>query len=262
MGKRTYKPLETKEPEIISYGPKPLPTSQPCAIYARQSTVKQVLDNPESAKLQTEEQLDKARTLGWKDETIFLYVENEQNAGTIKGVSGTLRIDQREGLNALMERVYKDEIKTIFAYNESRLFRDEWQIQVDTFIKACYDHDVRLVTNTYRYDFRRQPYDADQFRMLSRIAADFIKHHVRGLLHPARERVSLRGQYDGRQIPTGFIIDQDRNSDSYKRYHSRRKAPAFMHGDGSRAAGRRRKHVTGRVVYGTFVLTRLHTSIR
>jgi hypothetical protein len=45
-------------------------------------------------------------------------------------------------------------------------------------------------------------------------------------------------------------------------YHSRRKAPAFMHGDGSRAAGRRRKHVTGRAMDGTIVLTRLHTSVR
>jgi hypothetical protein len=44
-------------------------------------------------------------------------------------------------------------------------------------------------------------------------------------------------------------------------YHSRRKTPAFMQGDGSRAAGRRRKHVTGIAMDGTFVLTRLHKSV-
>ena len=47
--------------------------------------------------------------------------------------------------------------------SDSRLFRDEFMIGPDTFIKACYDHDVQVVTWTYRYDFRRNPYDMDQF---------------------------------------------------------------------------------------------------
>ncbi len=221
---RNYQIKQPEQEQTYQEGPRKLPTDQPCAIYARQSTAKQVVDNPESAKLQTTEQLKKARGLGWEDDDIFLYVENEQADGSIKSASGTLRIDQRAGLNALMERVYKDEVKALFVYNESRLFRDEWMIGPDTFIQACAEHGVIVITSSYRYDFGRNSFDARLFRMQCEVAANFITEHVKKVLHPARRAVSERGQADGRRVSIGYIVDRrkhledGRDNLNYKRF--------------------------------------------
>ncbi len=162
--------------------------------------------------------------------------------GTIRNASGTLRIDQRTGLSALMERVYKDEIKAIICYNESRLFRDEWQIQVDTFIKACHDHDVRVITPTYHYDFRHNKFDIEQFRMQAKIAADYIKNHVKGLLHPARNRKSARGLCVAGSVPVGFIVDLDKKSDTYRKY-----IPYELHASVVRYIFRRYRELSGKL---------------
>jgi hypothetical protein len=232
---RNYQPKPLQE--TTDFGPRQLPTNQPCAVYCRQSQAKQVVDNPESARLQRDAQLKKARDWGWVDGIIFLFVENEQADGTIKSASGTLRIDQRAGLSALMERIYKDEIKTVFVYSVDRLFRDETQIQVDTFIQACKEHDVLVITEMYRFDFRRNPYDADVFRMLAKAAANFITQHVKGLLHPARRAVSQRGQADGRKVSIGYIVDRrkhladGRDNPNYKRfvpYESHSRVVAYL----------------------------------
>ncbi len=111
-------------------------------------------------------------------------------------MSGRLRIDERVGLNALMEGIYSNKFKYVFTMNEARLFHDEWMIGPDTFITACYEHDVQVVTFAYRYDFKRNPYDMDQFRMQCQISACFIKDHI-GMMHRMRDRVALRGQYHG-----------------------------------------------------------------
>lgn len=179
-------------------------TEQECVIYARQSTTKQLVENRESSEMQTKDQLERVQVIGWRDKNITVFVEGNGK----RGVSGTLRIDERPGLSALLEGVYNDKFKTIFVYNEGRLFRDEWQIQVNTFIKACYDHDVIIATWAHRYDFRRNSYDADMFRHQCEMAARFIKDHVKGVLHPARDRVAARGLYAGGRLSIGYILDR------------------------------------------------------
>lgn len=176
---------------------------QPCAIQARQSTTKQTIENRESSEAQTKDQLDKVHQLGWMDNKITIFIEGDGK----RGVSGRLRIDERPGLSTLLEGVYNDTFKTIFTWSESRLFRDEFMIGPDTFIKACYDHDVQVVTWTYRYDFRRNPYDMDQFRMQCQIAARFIKDHVGMMLH-MRDRVARRGQFYAGSVAIGYILDK------------------------------------------------------
>ena len=214
--KRYNKPEDTTQ--VNPYAIVPLPTNYPIAIYARQSTARQVEINVESSAMQTDELTKKAISLGWKEGQIILYIENMARDGTVRSASGTLRIDQREGLSALMERVYRDEIKAIIVYSESRLFRDETLIQVYTFIQVCKEHDVRVITSTYQYDFLRRPYDKDQFHMQAKISADYITNHVKGLLHPARRRLSMRGLAVTGSTPVGFIIDQDKTSDTYRKY--------------------------------------------
>ncbi len=178
---------------------------QSCAIQARQSTTKQKVENRESSEAQTKDQLDRVHQLGWKDDLIIVFIEGEGK----RGVSGRLRIDERPGLSALLEGVYNDTIKTIFTWNESRLFRDEFMIGPDTFIKACYDHDVIVVTRSYRYDFRRNPYDMDQFRMQCQIAARFIKDQI-GYMHDMRDRVGRRGQFYAGSVAIGYILDRQK----------------------------------------------------
>jgi len=178
-------------------------TNEQCAIYARQSTTKQTVENRESSEAQTQDQLAKVRATGWTDDKITVFIEGDGK----RGVSGRLRIDERTGLNALMEGIYNNTFKYVFVMNEARLFRDEWMIGPDTFIKACYEHDVVVVTWTYRYDFRRNPYDMDQFRLQSQIAARFVKDHV-GYMNRMRDRVAERGQYFGGCVTMGYIIDR------------------------------------------------------
>ena len=213
--KRYRAAVEVEAPN--PWAPSLLPLEYGCAIYARQSTARQVAENRESSEMQTGDLIQKALSLGFREEQIVLYIENKEEDGTIRSASGTLRIDQRERLASLMERVYSGEIKTIIVYSESRLFRDEWQIQVDTFIKACFDADCRVVTNTYQYDFRHRTYDTDQFRLQARIAADYIKNHVKGLLHPAKRRLSMRGLAVTGGTPVGYLIDRDKNSPTFRK---------------------------------------------
>ena len=215
MATKTFRAQEPQEEEVQQFGQaRALPVNDSYAIYARQSTTKQVLEAKESTEMQTTDLIQKALKMGFKENLCILYVEGNG----IRGVSGTLRIDQREHLSALVERIYTDEIKVVFVYSESRLFRDEFQIQVDTFIKACYDHDVRVITANYVYDFRHNPYAMQQFRMQCQIAADYIKNQVKGLLLPAKRRAAMRGQYVGGTVPMGYIVDYRKGSDTYRKY--------------------------------------------
>src|SRR5947209_10738045 len=201
---RKLKKAENTKPEQPMYGPRAFNTEEECAIYARQSTTKQTVEHRESSEAQTKDQLDKVQAIGWRDDKVTIFIEGDGK----RGVSGRLRIDEGHGLNALMEGIYEYRFKCIFVTNEARLFRDEWMIGPDTFIQACYEHDVQVITLTYRYDFKRNPHDMDQFRMQCQIAARFIKDHV-GYMNLMRDRVAQRGQYFGGRVPIGYILDEN-----------------------------------------------------
>jgi hypothetical protein len=160
--------------------------------------------------MQTTDLIALAHRLGWADDSIILYIENRREDGSIRSASGRLRIDQREGLQALMDRVERDEIGAVIVFLEDRLFRDETGIQYNTFIDACRKHDVRVITPHYTYDFNRRRFDVRIFREKCDQAADFIKDYVQTRLHGGLERVALRGEYDGRQIPMGYTVRQNK----------------------------------------------------
>ena len=219
---RRYKKV-VDSTQVNPYAIVPLPVNQPCAIYARQSTARQVENNRESGEMQTDDLVTKAVTLGWKREAIKVYYENLKEDGTVQSASGTLRIDERVSLSALMSQVYRDEIKAILVYNESRLFRDVWQIQVDTFIKACHEHDVRVITRDYSYDFLRRPYDTDQFQMQCKFAATYNTNHIKGVLIPERQRKAARGLFCSGGVPTGYVtttvlIENNKTAQKLKPY--------------------------------------------
>lgn len=184
-----------------------LPENAKVGIYGRQSTLNQVKNNTGAGDMQIEDLIILIKRMGVCEDDIILYIENKRDDGTIKSASGRLRIDQREGLSALVERIESDEIKAVIVFLEDRLFRDETQIEVNKFILICQEHNCLVITPHMTYDFRN-PYHRKQFRWKCEQAADFLRDYVRDRLHAKRAQFARMGLYDGRGIPIGFIVDR------------------------------------------------------
>ncbi len=193
------------------YNPWETPTiskSAKVGIYGRQSTINQVKHNIGAGDMQIEQLITLAKRMGAVDDAdLILYIENKRADGTIKNASGRLRIDQREGLSALVERIESDEIKAVIVFLEDRLFRDETQIEANKFILICQEHNCLVITPHMTYDFRN-PYHRKQFRWKCEQAADFLRDYVKARLLDKKEQFAMRGLYDGRSIPPGYIIDR------------------------------------------------------
>ena len=196
-----------KTPNTSQWTPQTLPIDQVIAIYARQSTKNQVQRFVQSGEMQTDDLMTYARRLGWDEDHIILFQENIGKDGQIKHASGKLRIDQREGLQALVEQIEADLIKAVMVFLEDRLFRDETQIQVNVFIDICKQHHCVVITPHMTYDFAN-PFHVKQFRWRCEEAADFLRDYIITRLNGAKNRVSEKGLYDGRPVPFGFIIDR------------------------------------------------------
>ncbi len=205
--KRYQKPEQPQE----QYNPWETPTIPKGAkvgIYGRQSTINQVKNNIGAGDMQIEQLITLAKRMGVEDDAdLILYIENRRADGTIKNASGRLRIDQREGLSALVERIEGDEIKAVIVFLEDRLFRDETQIEVNKFILTCQEHLCLVITPHMTYDFRNR-YHRKEFRYRCEQAADFLRDYIKARLHDKKEQFAMRGQYDGRSIPPGFIVDR------------------------------------------------------
>src|SRR5262249_5388993 len=126
--KKRYKRYEEREPLVITlqtFGTITLEWDKGTLVYARQSTQNQRVKNVAAAEIQSEKLLEFAYNQGApRDERTILYDENLYT-GRLRSVSGTLRIDEREGLTALCERIENGEGKVVVAYMIDRLFRDE-----------------------------------------------------------------------------------------------------------------------------------------
>jgi hypothetical protein len=93
---RTFQSKQKRAESDIRYTP--IPQQVMWGIYARQSTTSQLIKNTESTEMQT-------------DDLIAWLVDRGVGEGSWKlfdadlGKSGTLRIDQRTGLQELVERI-------------------------------------------------------------------------------------------------------------------------------------------------------------
>src|SRR5947209_14638816 len=161
------------------------------AIYARQSTREQVINNREAHDQQTIGLVKEAKELGWDDDHILVYIENKRKDGKWRNASGRLRIDQREHLQALVDRIAKDEVKAVLVWAVDRLFRDEDGIQPPTFVKTCREHHCLIITTDDLFDFNnRRRDDRKRFLDAAQAAADYVTKHVRGRMLPARADVT------------------------------------------------------------------------
>lgn len=177
-----------------------LPLWASVGVYARQSTQMQVKTATNSTEMQTDDLVDFARRLGWKDEQIIVFTQD-------LGRSGRLRIDEREGLRTLVGHIETGTIKAVIVFLEDRLFRDETQIQVNTFISICKQYGVLVITPTMTYNFDNR-FHVKEFRWKCEAAADYLTDYIMARLVGAKHKVSERGEYDGRALPVGYILDR------------------------------------------------------
>ena len=204
---KRYQKHEQPEEQYNPWENPTIPKDAKVGIYGRQSTINQVKNNIGAGDMQIEQLITVANRLGIRDDNIILYIENKRADGTVKNASGRLRIDQREGLNALVERIESDEIKAVIVFLEDRLFRDETQIEVNKFILICQEHNCLVITPHMTYDFRN-PYHRKQFRWKCEQAADFLRDYIKARLQDKKAQFAMRGYYDGRAVPPGYIVDR------------------------------------------------------
>jgi F0F1-type ATP synthase membrane subunit b/b' len=196
-----------------------LRTSRPAAAYARRSpsyAKDEKKDKTQSRDMQTEDIKEWAIEQRWDESDFHPYFSDF-------GLSGTLRPDQRADMLRLFDDIDagKFDHGSVICYQESRLFRDETQIYYNQFIDKCKQHDIVVVVISpyvMIYDFR-DDFLTEMFRWKCKEAADFIKRHVKGWMQPARYRAAWHdGEWAGMgNIPTGFIVDFDEKSPTYKK---------------------------------------------
>ncbi len=196
MTYRQLKPRALIEPQESKLSDRPL------AIIARQSTTAQVKEHEESLKLQVEDARQRFISQGWSEDIITIRIAGNGK----KGVSGRLRIDQRAELQETMVDIENGVIRAIGAYSVSRLFRDRHGVQVSVFMETCAKHDVLVILPDKTYDFNNES-DITMFTILARFAAVENEQRTK-LMKDARHRKALRGEYDGRSLPVGFIVDR------------------------------------------------------
>jgi DNA invertase Pin-like site-specific DNA recombinase len=184
-------------------------------ILTRQSTTYQAVNNLESMGLQLNDALSWAEGQGFASSSITVRQEGDGK----RGVSGTLRIDQRKELQQTLQDIQSAPKGTtaIRVYSISRLFRDKSGAQVGAFIDICSEYDAIVVTADRVYDFNRNPDDIFMFKLLASLAAKENEQKAKLMLE-ARFRKTQRGEYDGRPLVVGFVVDRDKTSPTYNRF--------------------------------------------
>jgi len=211
----TYRQLRARKPQEQAQDTSVQEQLSPeqLAAYVRQSTTRQTRENLESADLQLSGAQEFAISQGLDADKIVIAWEG----GGKRGVSGTLRIDQREDLQEIMAGIYAGKIKVVWGYSVSRLFRDKYGVQVATFIQACAEHHVKVVIKTAKtFDFT-DFYARMIFQFLANVAAQENEDRTR-LSREANRNKALRGEYDGRTLIPGFIVDREKTSRTYNKY--------------------------------------------
>src|SRR5260370_2661782 len=201
---RNFQPRKQEDDQTSSWYI-PLPIECDWGVYARQSTLIQVVKNTQSTEMQTDDLITWLIDRGVMDQRIALF---DADLGT----SGRLRIDQRTGLQELVERIQADEIKAVLVYQVSRLFRDETGVQYNVFANICKEHRCVLVTSDGMVFNFNNPMHLKMFRYLAEMAAEYIPQQV-GLLHAARLRKARKGMYAGLgTVSSGYIVDYRKGS--------------------------------------------------
>ncbi len=205
---RTFQP---KQQPTVDLWNTTFPIDVLWGIYARQSTQAQLIKHPESTEMQTDDLIAWLAERGVRDGHWRLFDAD-------LGKSGTLRIDQRTGLQELVALIQADSIKAVLVYRVSRLFRDETGVQYNTFANICKEHNCILVTADGMFFNFNNPMHLKMFRYLAEQAAEYLPQQMK-MLYEARVRKARRGLFVGfGPKPFGYIVDYDPHSPMYKKY--------------------------------------------
>jgi len=148
------------------------------------------------------------------------------------GRSGTLGIEDREGLNQMIADIRAGRVRTVYAAEVDRLFRDEDRIDSNVFIKICKEADCLVLTDRAIYDLRI-PRHVDYFRDEIERAWKYFESQILIRAHQHLDRARSQGLYDGGPILIGYIINRTPNSPTYKKYipyqpHAQRSLEIFQ----------------------------------
>ncbi len=189
-----------------------LPLDTIATVIPRQSSKAGARNNVHSQELADHELIALATSFGFAEYQVRL---DKRDMGIS---ANTTTINDRPALREwLRESLPKGLSRVVVFSQEDRAFRDEEEVELNTFIREVKRYRGWVVCGHKVYRLWEE-YDADMFRMMCKYAAKYIAHHVRGRLHPANTRAAHRGYYDGRGINVGYIVDYDPKSTTYKRY--------------------------------------------
>jgi DNA invertase Pin-like site-specific DNA recombinase len=216
MGRVYKSKLELEQEQRIALGlvQPTLPTHKLLLIYGRQSLEKQRVEHKESARQQAVELLKRGRDLGWLDENIHVLIENVLMKN-IASVSGSLRIDERPGLQNIVALIESGKVGAVLVRSEDRLFRDPTQVQSSTFADLCKRNHVLIITLKKIYDFNhpiKGNDDYNSFLDAAREAAKYVETHIKGDMLGNRLQKAMRGEYAGHTVPTGLMLDDARTN--------------------------------------------------
>lgn len=189
-----------------------LPLDTVAVIIPRQSKKAGARLNINSQELADHELMDLATSQGFVPNQVRI---DKRDMGIS---ANTTTINDRPALREWLRELLPAGISKVVVFSqEDRAFRDEEEIELNTFIHEVKKHRGWVICGHKVYRLWEE-YDADMFRMMCKYAAKYIVHHVRGRLLPSVTRAAQRGLYDGRGINIGYIVDYDSRSLTYKHY--------------------------------------------
>ncbi len=123
------------------------------------------------------------------------------------GVSGQKHIHQRKVLNDLYNDMKHGIVGSLVIIHEDRLFRDQYHTNDTTFIQNLAENDVMLFVKIdhRRYDCTK---NSDRNALLDKLIAsrNYLDEQVLGKMNGGQEAKALSGQFDGRNLPMGYIV--------------------------------------------------------
>jgi len=196
-------------------------TKRPALVYSRYSTAKQVRDSIAAGLQQSEKLLQRADDLGWERSLLTLLVENQMTKdGRIRSVSGTIPIEDRAGMQVVIDRV-KAGAGAIICDDISRLTRDADLVDATSLAKTCKEHDCIIVTSERVYNFKRKA-DFDAYIDEARAAAAFIDTHIRNKMLKNRARKAEQGKLATGVAPVGLLAVGEKRSELVPSPHASR----------------------------------------
>jgi hypothetical protein len=203
---RSIKKKQTTNQNPWAYNPFEFPKEKDGVLYVRQSSLVQVQNNIHSYEMQTEKFIEHFRNMGCTG-NIEIIADDE-------GMSGTLDMHERPGMSRMMKMIERETIGWVGCVHVNRLFRDQWMINPDIFMKACYTHNTVVATLRMTFNFK-DTYSQRVFRIEAEESARHLEW-MKLILGGGKAAASDSGYYDGRFLVPGYIVDRsDPNKKKY-----------------------------------------------